>query len=224
MTLNSFFEKIYCINLDRREDRWTDCEKEFTKHGLLVERISATDWKDVFPDTEYTARYRGNIANLTSYIRTLEKAQSDKAASFLVLEDDVVFDDNLTESFFDYVQHLPEDWNTLYLGANLNGGFARTSSPNLLIPVGALTSHAIGFNSPAAEVILPILKNHLSQIYSMPTNTQYAQFVGVDVWLAQIQKDLPAYCVNPCLALQRIDYSDIEQAPANYDHVLKYSY
>ena len=37
---NSFFDKIYCINLDRRTDRWEICEKLFTDRNLEVTRVS----------------------------------------------------------------------------------------------------------------------------------------------------------------------------------------
>jgi len=45
MRLDKYFDKIYCINLDRRKDRWKETEKELKKWGLLdqVERYSAVD-------------------------------------------------------------------------------------------------------------------------------------------------------------------------------------
>ena len=38
-----FFERIYCINLDSREDRWRRVQKQFLKLGILdrVKRFSA---------------------------------------------------------------------------------------------------------------------------------------------------------------------------------------
>ena len=38
--LNSFFDRIYCINLDHRTDRWEICEKLFKKFNLEVIRVS----------------------------------------------------------------------------------------------------------------------------------------------------------------------------------------
>ena len=46
-TLNLYFDKIYCINLDRRDDRWEECIVEFNKHNLIVERYKAFDGKDL---------------------------------------------------------------------------------------------------------------------------------------------------------------------------------
>ena len=38
-----YFDKIFCINLDSRPDRWEQVQKEFDKVGILdrVERFSA---------------------------------------------------------------------------------------------------------------------------------------------------------------------------------------
>ena len=35
MRLDKYFDKIYCINLDRRKDRWKETEKELKKWGLF---------------------------------------------------------------------------------------------------------------------------------------------------------------------------------------------
>ena len=45
MRLDKYFDKIYCINLDRRKDRWEETENELSKWGLLdqVERYPAVD-------------------------------------------------------------------------------------------------------------------------------------------------------------------------------------
>lgn len=40
-----FFDEIFCINLDRRADRWELAQKEFNKLGILnkVTRFSAIE-------------------------------------------------------------------------------------------------------------------------------------------------------------------------------------
>ena len=46
-----FFEKIYCINLDHRHDRWEECCKIFNEYGMSdkVERFSAIQYKHKNP-------------------------------------------------------------------------------------------------------------------------------------------------------------------------------
>ena len=43
MKLNNYFDKIICINLDRRPDRWREAQEQFKKAGITVERFSAVD-------------------------------------------------------------------------------------------------------------------------------------------------------------------------------------
>ena len=42
MSLTNYFDKVYCINLDDRKDRWEECVDEFNKIDALndVERFS----------------------------------------------------------------------------------------------------------------------------------------------------------------------------------------
>ena len=39
--MKKYFDKIYCINLDSRPDRWKECLEEFKKIGIddIVERL-----------------------------------------------------------------------------------------------------------------------------------------------------------------------------------------
>ena len=43
-----FFDEIYCINLERRTDRWKQCQSEFDKIGITdkVIRFKAFDNKE----------------------------------------------------------------------------------------------------------------------------------------------------------------------------------
>ena len=43
MTINDYFQKAVCINLDRRPDRLQESQQQWDKHNLKVERVSATD-------------------------------------------------------------------------------------------------------------------------------------------------------------------------------------
>ena len=47
--MNNLFDKIYCINLDKRKDKWEECKKEFEKFSIdSVCRISALDGEKLF--------------------------------------------------------------------------------------------------------------------------------------------------------------------------------
>ena len=52
MIITNFFDKTFCVNLDRRMDRWEECLFEFNKYNLtnIAYRISQnerfSDWWD----------------------------------------------------------------------------------------------------------------------------------------------------------------------------------
>jgi hypothetical protein len=41
--MNDFVKHIYCINLDRRSDRWEESLKEFDKRSLSVSKFPGID-------------------------------------------------------------------------------------------------------------------------------------------------------------------------------------
>ena len=71
--------KIYCINLDRRTDRWEESKAEFEKWNLNVERFPAIDGGVAGAATAF---------NKSQYAVLKKAVKLDKA---LILEDDVVF-------------------------------------------------------------------------------------------------------------------------------------
>ena len=68
------FEKIFCLNLDSRKDRWEESEREFEKVGFSVERVKGVE---------------GNFNR--GYWGALKAASKYKSS--LILEDDVEFED-----------------------------------------------------------------------------------------------------------------------------------
>ena len=48
MVLTDYFDKVYCINLDRRLDRWIKVSEIFKKNRFTnIERFPAIDGKDL---------------------------------------------------------------------------------------------------------------------------------------------------------------------------------
>ena len=41
--VNKVFDKVYCINLDKRTDRWKEVSTFFRKYNIQVERFRAVD-------------------------------------------------------------------------------------------------------------------------------------------------------------------------------------
>lgn len=226
-SLNDFFDGIYCINLDRRKDRWEQCEKIFKKHNLTVNRVKATDWKDfVRFDNNLGDKYKANIANLMSVIKVFNLAYGNNVKRALLLEDDVEFVDNLTEQFFENIKYLPKDWGFLYLGGNHEGGYT-----NIVFEGGEVSPlikcnrtyalQSFGFTNKVAPIVWRELSDKLVKITNSP-NLKIRDVVCADYWIGQMQEQIPTYSFTKPLSWQRNDYSDIEQQKSNYEF-LKYN-
>jgi GR25 family glycosyltransferase involved in LPS biosynthesis len=213
-TLTDLFDYSYCINLDRRTDRWEECQQEFSKWNLSnVHRISAIDKNNIpkdFPDVYKNAPYRnfGNIGLILTNIQILKHAQKQNLPQILIMEDDVYFtpEINNIESLISYV---PQDWDMLYIGGNHN--YHNKGHRAQPIPVNekvlklqhTFTTHCVGIKSHMYDVLL----DHLSTLAN-----------PIDVIYVNIQKTYNVYGIHPSVAKQRAGFSDIENQIRNYNN------
>jgi GR25 family glycosyltransferase involved in LPS biosynthesis len=129
--INTYFDKIYCINLDRRNDRWENVNKKFQDKKIKVERFRAIDAVDV-DDEEFKnanpnglhgieASVNGIIENksamgcLLSHLSIIKDAKEKNYKRILIFEDDVIFSDD----FDARIKSINElNWRLIYLGAS----------------------------------------------------------------------------------------------------------
>lgn len=104
-----YFEEIYCINLERRKDRWNLCQEEFEKIGILdkVKRFDAVDNKKNPKQGCYE-----------SHMGVIRLAYEQKLKNVLIFEDDVAFlkkyDENKLSNALSYLD--TQSWDFFYLG------------------------------------------------------------------------------------------------------------
>jgi len=104
-----YFDEIYCINLDRREDRWELSQKEFDKIGILdkVTRFSAIE-----DDHAEKGCYE-------SHLQCIFSARERGLDNVLIFEDDVAFlkcyDERKLEKSLEVLRR-DDDWEFFYLG------------------------------------------------------------------------------------------------------------
>lgn len=200
-TLNDFFSKIYCINLDRRPDRWKESLNEFKKLNITVERVSAID---------------GGVSGLTlTNYNILKEAILNNYNNILILEDDVMFIDNFYEKFNAKIEYLPNDWDLLYLG-----GCNEISSKNIQIITGdkniefniktcksldyeicktknnTIVTHAVGINSKFYRLLIEAIIKKINE--------------PIDLIQEVLHSRNNVYTFIPSLAVQRSSYSDIK--------------
>lgn len=191
----SFFQRIICLSANDHE--YSLAQAEFDRVGLTVTKYQAV--KEIGPHQSFSHSERNIL---------LDFLFSDDNV-LLHLEDDVVFRnlDHLPQA----ISELPDDWDILYLGANLlcwNDGsepYPIYYTPNLHKPLCAWTTHAIAYHKRCVRRILEgqpsfdalMFDNHLSN--KLP--------------------ELNAFIVAPMVAYQRARYSSIWDRETDYNDV-----
>jgi glycosyl transferase family 25 len=188
--LNSFFDRIVLINLDRRADRLELFTEQADAVGLKFERFAAVDAQ--------SEKITGAQACAASHREVVTQAQADGVGRLLIFEDDAVFADNFADKCEVVLAHIPHDWQMFYLG----------SWPYSIIPVnslvakthGTICTHALGFKSEIFDFVIECSLG--------PT--------PIDDQLARRHCEINAYMAQPSIVNQRPGFSDIRNHDVDY--------
>lgn len=116
--LHNYFDRIVVVNLDRRQDRWTQFQQQLDAMDwplMAPQRFSATDGQDA-EVPEWFTQGKGAWGCYQSHLRLLRQAVADGVQSLLVLEDDVTFVEGFADRLGVFLQAVPDDWDQIYLG------------------------------------------------------------------------------------------------------------
>lgn len=185
MSWKAFIDKVFLVNLQKREDRLLESAKLLEEYEIPYEVFPAIE------DREQGARgLRDTMINLfnTSLAANYE--------NILVLEDDVKF--LTTPQEFHYtmneaVKQLPENYRLFYLGGQPTAGYSYRHSLNLLPALKYFATQSVCYSNQGMKEIL-------------------ARGLGfpIDNWIVdEIQIDGRCFAVDPILCSQRAGYSDI---------------
>ena len=140
-----FFDRIYCISLEEREDRRQAAQASFAKVGLTgkVEFVLVRP----HPSNIEQGMYE-------SHMTCLRKGLEAGAKSIVVFEDDVIFDRFDAEHFVQCVRFLQENprWKVLLLGALIRSS-RTTNNPFIQKVRYQSLAHAYALNRPYAETL-----------------------------------------------------------------------
>lgn len=181
-------KKAYVINLDSRKDRL----KEFTSQAFpfVVERFSAITGES------------GVKGCRASHKVILDKGNE---LPFVVFEDDCKMVQDWS-AVTRAMTELPENWDLLYVGANLNKPL-KQHSEHLFYLKDAWTTHAIIYGSQ--RVIDYIKKN-------MPIDE-----TPIDVFYSKsVLTNFNCFLVSPMVAIQRDSFSDVQNHNSNYEQLM----
>jgi len=219
--INTYFDKIYVLNLDRRPDRMEKMEKRLKQWGITnwvrfpaIDGSQSPHWeewkhysKSRLTRVEKTKYNRKAIASCGSWAilkatyHLLRDAQKNKYERILILQDDDLFHKNFHEEFAKAIKVVPKDWRLFYLGATQHNWSHIIKAKHYYHPNGTADgAFAVGVHSKIyEEFIKEILK------FDMPVDS------GA---LKTLQKRYvyQSYVMSPNLIIADIRDSDLRQA------------
>lgn len=189
-----YFERIYCINLDTRRDKWREVSAEFARVGVL-------DRVERFPGIVPPSR-DGALGCRLSHEALLRRAEQEGASNILVFEDDVVFSKDTLAVLPHAVNALRRrQWEMFYLGLSLMGMPVQVARHLLRVPQ-ALATHAVAYDRSVFDVIL-------GGISSLPDRGPTAKR-AIDSWYRRtIHPRQRTFCTFPMLCNQSANRSDV---------------
>lgn len=184
MTLSQF-EKIYCINLDRRPDRWFESSAEFQKIGVFVER-----WPAILHP-------RGALGCSMSHLSLMRK--NIHRESILIFEDDVEFRGSM-DHVDQAIAEVPDDWELIYFGGVVfPNEFNRMKvTDNVFVAKNVVCTHAYAISNRGMKRVLAEYGRAVR--FTTPIDEYYR---------STVQPDGRCYCIVPMIATQRAGKSDI---------------
>ena len=171
--INEYFDRIFIINLKKRNDRKENMIKKLEKANITnYEFVEAIDGSD----EPYYSLYRTRLANglflenqnafgvLFSVLKVLVWSQNKNYRKILILEDDAIFHKDFSNIFSERIKNIPE-WKLLYFGTSmakwrLEERCHIEKDKNFLRAEGTITGgFGLGINSSIFEELIYYLRN-----------------------------------------------------------------
>jgi hypothetical protein len=117
MGLREYFDRVVVISLDRRSDRWRRFQETFPSDWPFAapQRFVGIEG-DLVTVPPWWKQGGGAWGCLMSHARIIEDCLRDGVERVLILEDDVVFVNDVAEKAARFIGAVPDDWDQLYFG------------------------------------------------------------------------------------------------------------
>ena len=221
--LTELFDRVYVINCLHRKDRLKVLEANFERMGVAdfsqVRIFEGVDGKKVEIPPYWTAGgpawgcYQSHCGVLTDILNSKERCRS-----VLILEDDVCFNtSSLVETNY-IMNHIPPDWDQVYLGGQHGKPPELTVDPLILKAASIHRTHAYGLNEKVFKKFYAYL-NKTADFALLPEKRSHVDHY---LQLAHEAKKWNTYCPLKWVAGQAAGGSDIagKAFPRRYWHLV----
>lgn len=172
----------FVINLDEDVDRMTAVSGELAAQNIQFTR---------FPAIKHEVHWLGHCETIINLFREKQNVEA-----LLVFEDDIYFESPFDPTVFD---ELPEDFDALYLGANLLCEHSRRYSARLNHLFDGYCTHAVLYSHK--------LRQKMIERYEL------GKYVTDFILKEDVQPSGDCYIINPMICFQKNGYS---HAHCNY--------
>lgn len=202
----------YClyINLESRKDRKEHIEEQLISVGIQPKRFNAIKLKN------------GRIGCSMSHLKCLEIAKKNNWPYVMICEDDLLIlnKDNFIvhlNNFFKQHGNTTDIWNVLLLAGNNVPPYLKIDDTCIRVSHCQTTTGYIVKKSYYDTLI----KNIRTGITNLMKHPNKHVLYAIDKYWIQLQKTHIWYMIAPVEAVQREDYSDIEERKTNYETMMK---
>jgi GR25 family glycosyltransferase involved in LPS biosynthesis len=214
---NSFFPSAvsdikYClyINLESRKDRKEHIEQELKSVGINGVRFNAVKLQN------------GRIGCSMSHLKCLQIAKKNNWPYVMICEDDLLFIDkekavNHMNQFFSLHSSCNDICKIVLLAGNNVPPYKKIDDTCIRISHCQTTTGYIVKNE-YFDTLMQNIKTGIEKLMKNPSNHK---MYAIDKYWIQLQKRDIWYFLAPVIAVQREDYSDIEERTTNYEYIMK---
>ncbi len=205
----TFFDRVVCVNLDRRPDRW----QEFASQDALnewpfrpIERVAAWDGRKQGPPPWFQGG-GGAWGCMMSHFWIITHALQHGLKSVLVFEDDAVLANDFGQRAIEFLQFIPEDWDQIYFGGQHLYDKPIRLNDHVCAPSNVNRTHAFAMS----EAFMRVVYRHMLDFADHMKNPAF----HVDHRLGQLHESrkYKVYCPITWMAAQREGKSDITGRP-----------
>lgn len=208
--INSFFDKIYVLNLDHRSDRMSSMRNKLHKNGITNYcRFPAVNGHqkphiDHWRNLKYFFDTPGAYGVLMSAYFILIDALKNKYHQILILEDDVIFHHDFTRLFNQKIKSIPDYWKLLFLGSSMHQWRLQQRCkilPDYIIPRGSIPgAFALGIK---CDSYLPLI----TQIKKLNSSWDLGPIKYINTFFSN-----QCFVLNPNLVIADTTDSDIRDS------------
>lgn len=213
ISINTYFDKIYVLNLNHRVDRMNKMISRLQKNNIYnyIRFPAINGYQEPFYSQWSSIRRRsfgsletpGSYGVLLSAYFILTHAFQNNYQSILILEDDVIFHNNFENLFSLRINTVPFNWKLLYLGSSMHQWRIKERCrhyPNFLVPNGSIPgAFALGIKKDCFNILIKSIMNlnspwdmdplkRVNQVFSGQCYVIYPNLIIADTRDSDIRK------------------------------------